>query len=60
MTVDEKRKREMDDKVFQKVYIPRSLTEMSLEDIDKINLSKALLPFVSHLIFRQKYRKDNF
>ena len=40
MTVDQKRKREMDDKVFQNVYIPRSLGEMSLEDLDKIHNSK--------------------
>lgn len=40
MTIEQIRKRDMDDKVFQNVYIPRSLGEMSLEDLDKIHNRK--------------------
>jgi RIO kinase 1 len=35
-TADEKRQQEIDDKVFRNVYIPRTLQEMSLEELDKL------------------------
>mmetsp|Transcript_34171 Transcript_34171/g.33752 ORF Transcript_34171/g.33752 Transcript_34171/m.33752 type:complete len:176 (-) Transcript_34171:172-699(-) len=41
MTFEERRKREMDDKVFQQMYIPRNLQLMSFEDIDKLNQNQA-------------------
>lgn len=40
MTGEEKRKLEIDDKVFQNIYIPRTLQEMSLEELDKMSQSK--------------------
>jgi RIO kinase 1 len=41
LTFDEKRRLEINDKVFQDVYIPRSFMEMSMDDIDKISKSKS-------------------
>lgn len=37
MTPEQRRKREMDDQIFQNVYLARSLAEMAFEDIDKLN-----------------------
>jgi RIO kinase 1 len=44
LTHDEKRRLDINDKVFQNVYIPRSLMEMSMEDLDLISNRKSL-PF---------------
>lgn len=35
-SIDEKRQQEINDKVFQNVHIPRTLQEISLEDLDKM------------------------
>lgn len=40
LTLEEKRKLEVNDKVFQNVHIPRSLQEMSLEDLDRLGQNK--------------------
>lgn len=40
MTPEEREELELADKVFQNIHIPRTLQEMSLEDLDKISKSK--------------------
>jgi len=40
MTPEESRRLEIDDKVFRSIYIPRSLHEIEMEDLDKLENNK--------------------